>query len=93
MIVRLHNYSNQARVLEAARRAKNINFESSRIFFKSFYISTKCLSGKNIFILNIYAPLGHHSDLITKAFSESTELALSIAGRDFNCISHPRVDK
>ena len=82
MIVRLHNYSDCARVLEAARRAKNVNFESSSSLF-----------GDNCSILNVYAPLGQPSDHITKAFSESTELALSIAGRDFNCISHPHVDK
>lgn len=33
-----------------------------------------CLFGENISILNIYAPPGHPPDLITKAFSELSEL-------------------
>ena len=53
------------------------------------------MPGKNISILNVYAPPGHPPDFITKAFSELAELdcAQSIAGGDFNCILDPNINK
>lgn len=53
------------------------------------------LYGKYISILNIYAPPGHPTDFITKAFLEFAEheFDFSIVGGDFNCHLNPLIDK
>lgn len=53
------------------------------------------LYGKYISILNVYAPPGHPTDFITKAFLEFAELETecSIVGGDFNCHLNPLIDR
>lgn len=53
------------------------------------------LYGKYISILNMYAPPGHPTDFVTKAFLEFAELETecSVVGGDFNCHLNPLFDR
>lgn len=60
------------------------------------YITIKCLLyGKFISVLNVYAPPGHPTDFVTKAFLEFAELITkcSIVGGGFNFHLNTLIDR